>query len=104
MDNKITTLLEKLDLTNECKSCFNNSKLIKIIGNKEKTNYTFYIDNENTLSIDNYKQFVGELRKSFDSIEKLTNIKKIIHPFCSPCYRKFFLKNHPINIFNFFKY
>ena len=36
MDSKIKTLLEKLDLSSECKSCFNSAKLLKIVGNKEK--------------------------------------------------------------------
>jgi hypothetical protein len=69
MDSKINTLLEKLNITEECKVCFNGAKLVKIVGNKEKTNYTFYIEIESTLSIENYKEFVLNLKESFASIE-----------------------------------
>ena len=51
MDCKIKTLLEKLNLTEECKNCFNDAKLEKIVGNKDKTNYTFYIEINKTLFI-----------------------------------------------------
>jgi len=71
MDSKINTLLEKLNLTEECKVCFNGAKLVKIVGNKEKTNYTFYIEIESTLSIEDYKEFVLNLKESFASIENV---------------------------------
>ena len=77
MDNKMKTLLQKLNLNEEGRDCFNNAKLEKIVGNKEKTNYTFYIDNENTLSIDNYKQFINELKKNYKNLTVIEPDEKI---------------------------
>ena len=80
MDEKMISLLNKLNLTEECKSNFNDSKLNKIIGNKEKTNYTFYIDIDKTLSIEHFNEFNMKLRESFNSIENVNavfNIKNI---------------------------
>ena len=53
MNSKINTLIEKLKLSDECKNCFTSANLLKIVGNKDKTNYTFYIDLNETLSIVN---------------------------------------------------
>ena len=71
MDSKMKVLLDKLVLTEECASCFNGAKMEKIVGNKEKTNYTFYIEINSTLSIENYKEFISKLRESFDTIENV---------------------------------
>ena len=67
----MNTLLEKLKLNEECKVCFTDAKLVKIVGNKEKTNYTFYIEINNTLSIENYKEFILKLKESFASIQNV---------------------------------
>ena len=37
MDSKIKSLIDKLKLSDECINCFDAAKLIKIVGNKEKT-------------------------------------------------------------------
>ena len=49
MDSKIKTLIEKLNLSEKCMKELEGAKLIKIVGNKEKTNYCFYIELENTI-------------------------------------------------------
>ena len=43
MDSKIKILIDKLNLTDNCKKEFEGSKLVKIVGSKDKTNYCFYI-------------------------------------------------------------
>ena len=88
MDSKINTLLEKLNLTEDCKNCFNNSKLAKIVGNKEKTSYTFYIEINNTLSIENYKVFIEKLKGTFASIENV-NVVFYVSNDCKLCKRIF---------------
>ena len=106
MDNKIKTLLERLDLNDECKSCFNKSKLVKIVGNKDKTTYTFYIDNENTLSIDNHRQFINELKKSFNSIQNVNvvfNAKNknndLIVDYVKECLQELSAKSNMLKLF-----
>ena len=75
----MNTLLEKLNLTEECKVCLKNAKLVKIVGNREKTNYTFYIEINNTLSIENYKEFVLKLKESFASIENVNVVFNVLN-------------------------
>ena len=48
MDSKIKTLIEKLSLSKECIDYLEGAKLNRIVANKEKTNYCFYIDINNT--------------------------------------------------------
>ena len=44
MDSKLEILLKKLNIEQEQYKYFNDGKLLKIVGNKEKTNYNFYIE------------------------------------------------------------
>ena len=57
MDSKIQTLIEKLNLSKECIDCLEGAKLNRIVANKEKTNYCFYIDIKDTLEISLYEEF-----------------------------------------------
>ena len=58
MDSKLQLLLEKIDLNKEYYIKFTSAKLIKIVGNKEKDSYIFYIKCLATLDIDTYKTFI----------------------------------------------
>ena len=44
MDNKLQILLNKININNEYYKYFDNSKLLKIVGNKERDSYTFFIE------------------------------------------------------------
>ena len=55
MDSKMDKLVTKLNLSDECIEMLKNSKLEKIVSNREKTNYCFYIEIENTLEPKLYK-------------------------------------------------
>ena len=57
MYSKIKTLIEKLNLSDNCTQCLKDAKLEKIVANKEKTNYCFYITINSILDIDLYKEF-----------------------------------------------
>ena len=74
MDSKILTLVKKLNLTEECKNSLESAKLVKIVGNLEKTNYCFYIDINKMLNIENYLEFSSKLKKSFSNIDKVSVI------------------------------
>ena len=71
MDSKIKTLIDKMNLSNECIECLKDAKLDKIIANKEKTNYCFYINIDSTLEIKLYEEFVSNLKKAFEKIENV---------------------------------
>ena len=73
MDSKIEKLINKLNLSNECIDAFSCSKLEKIVANKEKTNYCFYIDINSNLNLELYKEFINKLKESFNTVEN-TNV------------------------------
>ncbi len=80
MDSRIKILIDKLELSKECIESLESAKIDKIVGNKDKTNYCFYITINNTLDIDLYKEFVNKLQESFKDIENVNvvfNVKEI---------------------------
>jgi len=79
MDSKIKTLLEKLNISDECKEYFNDAKLLKIVGNTEKTKYIFYIEINESLPIEIYKEFINALKKSFESIDEVDSVFTVLN-------------------------
>ena len=77
MDSKIATLIEKLDLSEECKNAFETAKLEKIIANKDKTNYCFYIKLDTNLNINIFDEFINKLKISFSSVKNVNCILKV---------------------------
>ncbi|MBQ9071534.1 MAG: PolC-type DNA polymerase III [Bacilli bacterium] len=77
MNSKIDVLINKLNLSDKCKKELKDSKLEKIVANKEKTNYCFYIEINNTLSIDSYDEFITKLRDTFYNIENVSAVFKV---------------------------
>ena len=65
MQDKLKTLLEQIKLPNDLFVFFSEGKLIKIVGNKEKTKYNFYICLNETLPINIYTNFIDILKKHF---------------------------------------
>ena len=59
MDSKIQTLIEKLNLSKECIDCLKGAKLNRIVANKEKTNYCFYVNINYTLQVSLYEEFIN---------------------------------------------
>ncbi len=74
MDSKIKTLIQKLNLSDTCVSDLNGANLIKIIGNKEKTKYNFYIELETNMKVESYLEFIEKLKNSFDGINDVSAI------------------------------
>ena len=77
MDSKIKTLVEKLNLSKECVTELESAKIDKIVGNKDKTNYCFYINTLKTLPVDLYKEFVDKLKNAFN-IENVSAIFNVL--------------------------
>ena len=65
MQDKLKTLLEQINFDNNLFVFFNDGKLNKIVGNKEKTKYNFYISLIETLPIDIYTNFIDALKNHF---------------------------------------
>ena len=68
MDSKMTTLIEKLDLSEECKSVFESAKLDRIVGSKDKTNYCFYISIDTNLNINSLQDYIKLLKNQYDKV------------------------------------
>ena len=71
MDN-LLKLLKQIKLNEEYFDYFNDGKLVKIIGNKEKTKYQFNIDLAKTLPLDVYIAFVDCLKKEYSNYKVST--------------------------------
>ena len=77
MEEKLQMLLKQINLDN--KQDFENGTLDKIVGNKSKTEYRFYITLEENLPIKTYLEFNEKLKKKYNDFEKITavfNVKK----------------------------
>ena len=74
MDSKISSLIDKLKLTDMCINKFKTAKLEKIVANKEKTSYCFYIIIDEILDLESYEEFVSKLNDSFNSIKHVNVI------------------------------
>ena len=80
MDPKISSLIEKLKLTDKCAINFKSSKIEKIVANKEKTKYCFYITVDSILDLESYKEFISKLSNSFNDVEQVSVIFNPINP------------------------
>ena len=74
MDSKMNTLIQRLNLSSDCIKKFESSKLNKIVANKEKTNYCFYIEIENSLTIEEFNEFNKKLKDSFSDIDNASAV------------------------------
>ena len=80
MINKIDILLKKLNLSEDCNNFFSTAVLDKIVGNKNKTSYCFYVNVDSTPSVNIYNEFNNKLKDAFDEIESVKvifNVKNI---------------------------
>ena len=67
MHDKLNILLNQTKLDKEMFIFFNDGHLNKIVGNKEKTNYHFYIKLKKTLPTNIYICFLDGLKKAFNN-------------------------------------
>ena len=65
MQDKLDILLNQAKLDKELFNFFSDGQLNKIVGNKSKTSYHFYIDIKKTLPIDVYLKFLSGLKQAF---------------------------------------
>ena len=71
MQDKLQTLLKQIKINEDKYKYFDDGRLEKIIGNKEKTCYTFLIEVKETLPVLVFEEFIELLREGFPTIEKI---------------------------------
>lgn len=71
MDDNLRKLMEKIQIEQEYYKYFEGATLKKIISNKEKTDYTFIIEINNTLPVELYDHFIDKLKSSYNDIQKV---------------------------------
>ena len=71
MDNKLELLLNKLNMD---LSSYKDGKLLKIVANKNKTKYAFYIHFNKPLSLKSYIELKNNLKKHYKNYSIVLNI------------------------------
>ena len=89
MNSNMSKLINKLDLSDECKNELLEAKLNKIVGNSSKTCYCFYIDNYNIISLNSYLELNNKLKDLYSDIECICkfNISNINYDILSDYYK-----------------
>ena len=95
MQDKLRILLEQISLDSSLSVFFSNGKLDKIVGNKNKTKYNFYISIDQTLPIDVYTSFMDSLKKAFKDykINVSFQVKNVNFDFIDDYYKYLINKN-----------
>ena len=96
MDNKLKLLLEKINLNHDYYKVFENAKLIRIVGNRERNSYCFYIENDDTIDIDTYDIFMCCLNEAFKNYKYVSvhfNYNNINYDLIIDYY-KYFIKKY----------
>ncbi len=75
MQDKLNLLLTQIDLPKDEVKYFENSKLDKIVCNRDKDKYAFYISLDNILPIKTYTEFNKLLKQKYSSVTVVSNIK-----------------------------
>jgi DNA polymerase III subunit alpha, Gram-positive type len=75
MHEKLKLLLEQIKLPSEYYSLFEEGKLDKIVGNKNKDTYTFYLNLNNTLPIEVYLLFYKHLKEAYTDFKVKLDIE-----------------------------
>ena len=69
MNDKLQILLKQINYSEENYNSFDNGKLIKIVGNKNRDNYCFMIDLVCPLSVEAYDEFINKLPLGFPTVK-----------------------------------
>lgn len=71
MNDKLEKLLNKINLNKEYYTYFEEGKLEKIVGNKNKDNYCFFIKIKTNLPLYVYKEFLMNLKDTFNTFKSI---------------------------------
>ena len=99
-------LLNKINLSPDSRSYFNNAILSKVLCNKNDNNYCFIIENDSILPVDIYNEFVTNLEDAYSNFNeviasfKVKNIdKELIHDYYKYLLNKYSIKHTLINLY-----
>ena len=67
MHDKMKLLLDKINFDYHENHCFDDAKLSKIVGNKEKTDYSFYVTLNQEIPVEIYEIFLTNLKDTFSN-------------------------------------
>jgi DNA polymerase-3 subunit alpha (Gram-positive type) len=71
MQDKLKILLDKLNISEEQKQKFENATLDKIVGNKTRDKYQFFMTFPSNLEVDVFLNLKKELRESFQEFDEI---------------------------------
>ena len=74
MNSKLKVLIDNLKL-NEFESYFKDGKLVKIIGNVDHTDYTFYLDLKSSLPVNIYNELYSNLVSYYKDLHISLSVK-----------------------------
>ncbi len=77
MNDKLKILLEQIKLDNEYYSYFSSANLDKIVGNKNKDTYNFFITIDQVLPVHVYQEFIKALQLGFPNFSVKVNFSII---------------------------
>jgi len=77
MDSKLEILLKKLNIEQEQYKYFNDGKLLKIVGNKEKTNYNFYIELNTNIPYEILEEMNKKIKKIYSEFKEVKIIIEV---------------------------
>ncbi len=77
MEEKLQILLKKVNLEEKNKQYFQNGTLNKIIGNRSKTEYRFYITLESNLPLEVYLEMESKIKEAYHTFDKIRIIYTI---------------------------
>ena len=96
MEANLEKLLNKINIDQNKYNYFENGKLIKIIGNKEKTKYEFIIEN-NILPLEIYLEVSDLLKKTFNITESILIINSNNNDDNFVYYYRYFIEKYSEN-------
>ena len=96
MEANLEKLLNKINIDKNKYNYFENGKLIKIIGNKEKTKYEFIIEN-NILPLEIYLEVSDLLKKTFNITESILIINSNSNDDNFVYYYRYFIEKYSEN-------
>ena len=106
MEVNLEKLLKKCSLDEKVYPFLEDGKLLKIIGNKDKTKYLFKIETENILPVDIYKELEQAIKKTFNCCKDVNlriipqNIKpEYVDDYFKYCIEKYKTDNPLLELF-----
>ncbi len=80
MDDNLKKLMNKIGLDEQYYHFFDDASLMKVVGSKDKKNYTFIVNINKTLPVNVYKHLIEQIKDTFADIGKVIIAFKVKEP------------------------